>query len=82
MNATITKTKSAEPMGTYKRTAIDEAKDAADFLILYAYGNGYDIRSKHELEGRGIKVVSGSVYHVTEAALNKLKTKYSYMTDF
>jgi hypothetical protein len=82
MNATVTKTKSAEPMGTYKRTALDDAKDAADFLIIYAYGSGFDIRTKHELSGRGIKVVSGNVYHVTEAALAKLKTRYSYMTDF
>lgn len=87
MNATVTKTKDAEPMGAYQRTAIDEAKDAADFLIIYAYGNGYDIRSRHTLAGRGVRQVSltidgNTVYHVTEAALAKLKTQYSYMTDF
>lgn len=82
MNATITKTKSAEPMGTYKPTTIDAAKRTADFLILYAYANGYDIRSKHDLSGRGIKVVSGSVYHVTEAALERLKAKFTWATDF
>ncbi len=82
MKATITKTKSAAPMGTYKRTAIDDAKDAADFLIIYAYGSSYDIRSRLNLEGRGIKRVNGGIYRVTEAALAKLKTQYSYMTDF
>ena len=82
MTATITKTKSAEAMGEYKPTAIDAQKAAADVLFLYAYGGGYDVRSKVELSGRGVKVVSGSIYHITEAAAERIKKSHTWACDF
>lgn len=83
MNATITKTKSAEPMGVYQPSAVDAQKAAAQILFIYAYGNGYDITSKVELpKGRGMKRISTLTYHVTNEAAKRLKAQYTWATDF
>ena len=67
MFATVTKTQSAQLLGRYVRTALDERKDAADFLITSI---GY-IRWK---DGRG--------QYVTNRQLKKLQSSHTWATDF
>jgi hypothetical protein len=67
MFATVTKTQSAQPVGQYARTALDDRKDAADFLLTSL---GY-IRWK---DGRG--------QYVTDRQLKKLQASHTWATDF
>lgn len=80
--ATITKVKEAEVLGTYVPTALDARKVAATILITAAYSSGYDITSRVALSGRGIKHYSADLYHVTERALDVIKTNHTWATDF
>lgn len=84
MQATLTKTKSAEPMGAYQRTAIDDRKDAADFLVTACYGEGYviDARRITVPAGRGVKHISGNTYRLTERVLRALQATHTWATDF
>jgi hypothetical protein len=82
MQATITKTKSAQPMGTYQPTSLDARKAAATVLVTAAYRSGYDITCKAAISGRGIKHHGGDRYHVTERRLNELKATHTWATDF
>lgn len=72
------------PVGEYKRTAIDDAKDKADMLLTACNGGSYTINTKGiELSGRGVKCrYDNGCYEVTEGLLNKLRSKYNIMTDF
>lgn len=69
MQATITKTKSAQPMGQYQPTAIDAAKAAADFRLLQV--SPYVIAWK-----------DGRRERVTERQLKKLQAAHTWTTDF
>ena len=69
MEATITKIKSAEPMGSYQRTTVDDRKDAADFLLINVCPNV-------------IRWNDGTVQRVTSRQLSKLQTSHSWATDF
>lgn len=83
MQVTFRKIKSHQPMGEYKRTAIDDRKDTADIMIQYANGGSYTIKSKTSLSGRGVKKDYGQGrYEVTERKLEQLKAQYRVECDF
>lgn len=83
MKAELIKIKSAMKPGTYQRTSIDDAKDAATILLKACNGGSYTISSKVELKGRGITPYrTPGVYEVTERALEKLQAAYSWHPDF
>lgn len=67
--ATVEKTKDAQPMGVYKRTEIDDRKDAADFRLVQV---------------RPFYIVwkNGDMQRVTERQLDKLQAKHSWANDF
>lgn len=67
--ATITKTKSAEAIGTYAPTTIDVAKAAADFRLVQV-GPNYIVWR----DGRGERV--------TERQLTKLQASHTWACDF
>lgn len=67
MEATLTKIKSAPPMGEYQPTAIDAVKAAADFRIL-------DLGT--------IRWKDGRTEFVTRAKLAKLQKIHTWATDF
>lgn len=69
--ATITQTKWAQPMGTYKPTATDAMKSDVDFLLTACCGSKFCIHWKH-----------GSNEIVTAKKLDTLKKTHSWMTDF
>lgn len=74
------------PKGEYKETELDKQKQKVGFLITYI-GKRYEIRFNHEVqlaESRGIHKCQHlpNVYYVTEKALEELKNKYSWTTDF
>jgi hypothetical protein len=77
----VIKTREAEALGEYKRTAIDEAKDAADIRLLQVGPKVVD--SKVLLKGRGIKPM-GTIgrYLVSDAAWTKLQQQFKTITDF
>lgn len=75
--------------GEYKRTPLDDEKDRADFLITSIAGNWYTIfiRNKSINLKCGLSVkkandFSGAIYYVTENALDRLKSKHTWMNDF
>jgi hypothetical protein len=80
--ATIEKTKTAQPMGIYQPTAIDARKAAADILVSAAEPNGYSIRSKYALSGRGIRSHGNGNYSVSEPALSGLRARFAVECDF
>lgn len=75
------------PVGEYKRTELDDYKDSVDFLIT-SCGKRYEIVFKHPTmlkTGRSITAIGerkGHAYLVTEKALEELKHKYTWATDF
>jgi len=79
--AQVIKTKDASPMGEYHRTAIDDAKDAADILITGYCGERATLYSRVPLTGAGIRDC-GSYYTATERALARLRSSYAVMSDF
>lgn len=80
--ATLEKIKSAEPVGTYTRTSVDDQKDRAIILLQYAYGNGYDVRSKIALKGRGVKHYGEDRYFVTVRMIEQLRKQHEIACDF
>ncbi len=70
--------------GEYKRTEVDEQKDAADMLIESVDGDYYTIDTKgKEIEGkRGVRKYGNGLYAVTEAVLKKLGKRYTFATNF
>lgn len=91
MKATMEKTQDNLPMGEYKRTALDDAKNAADIRIVDVGGPTTTIKSKFPLEdARGITPYTNKLsmltkvwtYEVTKAAMKKLEAKYTIVTDF
>ena len=86
MQATITKTKSAEPVGTYNRTSLDDAKDAADIRIVGHFRNRTVIESRRAFQGHGIKreaIANGTArYLVSDEAMIELRRRYSVVCDF
>lgn len=69
MNATLTKTQSAQQMGEYKPTAIDAEKAAADFRLL-------------QVGPCVIRWRNGRTETVGRAQLAKLKKAHTWATDF
>ncbi len=72
MICTITRTKEAQPCGVYKRTALDDAKDAADFRMVACWGHG-----KTDIVWK-----DGRMETVTERQLEKLQKTYTSACDF
>jgi hypothetical protein len=72
------------PPGEYKRTSLDDRKDAADFLIKSCDGGRRIIEAKTFTlqEGRSIKRYSNGYYSVTEKVCESLKGKCTYECDF
>lgn len=69
MTASVIKTKSAQPMGTYQPTSVDAAKAAADFRLLQV--SPYFIAWK-----------DGRRETVTSRQLKKLQATHTWATDF
>jgi len=70
LKMTCTKTRSAKPPGEYQRTPIDDAKEAADYLIV-ACGRLATIQWR-----------DGLVEHVSRRRLSHLQATYTSHTDF
>lgn len=66
---TVTKVKSHQPMGRYKRTSVDERKETADFRLMQV--SPYIIAWKN-----------GKVEEVTRRRLEKLQKTHTCATDF
>ena len=75
--------------GDYKRTELDDYKDSVDFLIT-SCGKRYEIIFNHatalktsrSIESIGEGSYTNRAYLVTEKALDSLKAKYTWATDF
>lgn len=70
--------------GDYKRTELDDYKDSVDFLIT-SCGKRHEIIFNHATAlktSRSIESISDRSYLVTEKALDSLKAKYTWATDF
>ncbi len=70
--------------GEYKRTEVDDYKNSVDFLIT-SCGKRYEIIFNHATAlktSRSIESISERAYLVTEKALDSLKAKYTWATDF
>lgn len=65
----VTKTKDADIAGRYVRTAVDDRKDAADFLLLQVSPNV-------------IRWNDGHQERVTARQLTRLQAAHSWHTDF
>ena len=71
--------------GEYKRTELDDYKDSVDFLITFCGDTRYEIVFNKPVEikaSRSIKSEGCNRYYVTEKALDSLKAKYTWATDF
>ena len=71
--------------GEYKRTEVDDYKDSVDFLITFCGDTRYEIVFNKPVEiktSRSIKNEGCNRYYVTEKALDSLKAKYTWATDF
>ena len=70
--------------GDYKRTELDDYKDSVDFLIT-SCGKRYEVIFNHATAlktSRSIESISERAYLVTKKALDSLKAKYTWATDF
>lgn len=65
----MTKVQNAQPLGQYKRTSIDAAKEQADFLLL-------------QVSPYVIRWANGQTETVNKRKLNKLQKEFSWHTDF
>jgi hypothetical protein len=80
--ATMTKVQDAPPLGEYKRTSVDDQKDAADARIISVDDGKFTLRTDTmQISGRGIKPCNGG-YEVTRKALEKLQETYTIASDF
>ena len=84
--ATITKTQSAQPVGYYASTAVDEFRNSADIRVIGNSRNRTEIETKKLLSGAGIKLiktVNGTGrYLVTDEAMTELRRRFNVATDF
>ncbi len=69
MTATVTKTHSAQPVGTYVPTNVDARKAAADFLLIQVGPNV-------------IRWQDGRQERVSARQLTRLQATHSWHTDF
>ncbi len=70
--------------GEYRRTELDDYKDSVDFLIT-SCGKRYEIIFNHATvlrTSRSIERISKRAYLVTEKALDSLKERFTWATDF
>ena len=75
--------------GEYKRTELDNYKESVDFLIT-SCGNRYEIifnrpiilKTNRSIESIGQDAYTNRSYLVTEKALDSLKEKFTWATDF
>ncbi len=90
---TFTKTQSATPMGEYQKTAHDEYKENAPFLlqsVVYGYrvkiqSNDVRVFVEQKISQRSIKKWNDdrSAVNLTERAFNQLAAQFpGYATDF
>jgi hypothetical protein len=49
----------------------------AEIRFTCSYSGGFYVKTSLRLSGRGIRPSGSNSYHVTETAMNKLKTNYS-----
>ena len=71
--------------GEYKRTELDNHKESVDFLITFCGDSRYEIVFNHPVElkpSRSINSEGNNRYYVTEKALDNLKEKFTWATDF
>lgn len=71
--------------GEYKHTELDNHKASVDFLITFCGDTRYEIVFNNPVEikaSRSIKSEGCNRYCVTEKALDSLKAKYTWATDF
>lgn len=68
-HVTITKTQEAPPVGEYKPTSVDAAKDAADFRVIGV--SPFYVRWK-----------DGRTEQVTSLQLKRLQAAHTWATDF
>jgi hypothetical protein len=82
MKAKFTKTQSAQPVGAYNPTLIDNAKNDAQILLLQVAPKIVD--SRLPLKGRGVKPFGSAEgrYLVTDKAWDCLKEQYTWSSDF
>jgi len=69
MPATVTKTKTAKPVGAYTPTEIDERKSAADFLLV-------------QVSPSIIRWHDGRTEKVSSRQLTQLQAIHTWATDF
>ena len=75
--------------GEYQRTSLDDYKESVDFLIT-SIGKRYEIifnrqtilKSSRSIESIGEGIYTNRAYLVTEKALDSLKEKFTWATDF
>ena len=75
--------------GEYKRTELDDYKDSVDFLIT-SIGKRYEIifnrptiiKTSRSIESIGDGIYTNRSYLVTDKALDSLKAKFTWATDF
>lgn len=73
----------------HQRTSLDDYKDSVDFLIT-SVGRRYEIifnkptavKTSRSIESIGQDIYKNRAYLVTEKALEGLKAKYTWSTDF
>lgn len=80
MNATITKTQSAQPIGQYKPTALDAIKAAATVRLIQC--SPYVVRSKVELAGRGVRKLNDGTFQLSDAAWASVSATHTSVCDF
>lgn len=77
----IKKIKSAPIVGEYKSTSVDKIKSEVQLLLKSS--DPKIVHTRIALSGVGIKKSSNTeTYQVSNSAWDKLKTQYSWMTDF
>jgi outer membrane protease len=79
-NATITKTQEAQMPGEYKRTALDDEKDACEILVIQV--GPRVVKSKSTLSGRGVKDLGNGLFKLTDSAWMKESSTKTWATDF
>lgn len=81
---TFIKNNTAQTLGSYTPTQVDNQKEKAQILIEYANGGSFTINTKGiVITGRGVKTTySNGNYEVTENKLNQLKNKYTWAVNF
>jgi hypothetical protein len=76
----LTKTQEHQPLGTYKPTAIDEAKKQADMLIESIEDGWYAIRPNKDIPEE--YMFEGKIYNMRYCVFKKLDKNYKILPNF